>query len=87
MPDPDLIQLPLLARELVAGGFSTKPVDYHRLYHGALSGRFPAEQVTSNRWSVRRADLPKVATALGLMPEGKAEKPSRARRTAERTTA
>lgn len=79
MPDHDLIQLPHLARELVAGGFSARPVEYHRLYRGVLSGLFPAKQVTTNRWSVRRADLPAVASALGLMPS-QVEKPSRARR-------
>ena len=66
MPDQDLIALPHLARELVASGFSSRPVAYDRLYRGVLSGLFPAEQVTSNRWSVRRSDLPKVAAAFGL---------------------
>lgn len=74
MPDHDWILLPQLARELVDGGFSTEPVDYNRLYRGALSAEFPAEQVTSNRWGIRRGNLPKVAAALRLV---QASRPSR----------
>ena len=82
MSNHDLITLPHLARELVAGGFSSQPVAYNRLYRGVLSGLFPAEQVVSNRWSVRRADLPKVAAAFGFMPTAKVNKPVRAARAA-----
>ena len=68
MPDHDLIPLTHLGRELVAGGFVAQPPSYDRLYRGALNAAFPCEQVVSNRWSVRRGDLPKVAAAFGLAP-------------------
>lgn len=74
------ILLPQVPRELVAGGFTDKPVDYARVYRAVLSGAIPAEQVTTNRWSILRGDLPVVARVLGLIPVAKTEKPSRARR-------
>ena len=52
---------------------SCSPANYDRLYKGALNGLFPAEQVVSNRWSVRRSDLPQVATAFGLAPSSSAQ--------------
>lgn len=78
----DWIRLTHLARALVADGFTDKPVDYARIYRAVLSGAIPAEQVITNRWSIRRADLPVVASALGLMPAAKVEKPGRAHRAA-----
>lgn len=72
MPDTDdaddLIALTVLSRELMAGGFSDKPVEYQRLYRGCLSARFPAEQSEAGRWGVRRPHLPDVAAALRLTP-------------------
>jgi len=47
-----------------------------------INGLFPAEQVVSNRWSIRCGDLPKVAAAFGLAPAAKASKPTRAPRAA-----
>jgi hypothetical protein len=35
------------------------------LWKGAVEGAFPAERVR-NRWYVQRADLPRVAQALGI---------------------
>lgn len=80
MPDSDLIPLTHLGRELVAHGFAPHSPGYDRLYKGAVNALFPAEQLVSNRWSVRRSDLPKVAAAFGLMPSPKASKPVRAPR-------
>lgn len=78
MPDQDLIPLTHLGRELVASGFAVQSPSYDRLYRGALNASFPAEQVVSNRWSVRRGDLPKVAAAFGLTPASKLPRTSRA---------
>ncbi len=78
MPDPDLIPLTHLGRELVAGGFAAQSPGYDRLYRGALNGTFPAEQVVSNRWSVRRGDLPAVAAAFGLAPAAEMARAPRA---------
>jgi hypothetical protein len=83
MPDhddaDDLIALTALSRELLAGGFSDKPVEYARLYRGCLSARFPAEQSKVGRWSLRRRHLPAVAAALGLTPVTDIPPPSRRR--------
>ncbi len=68
MVDLDLIPLTHVGRELVAGGFAPHSPGYDRLYKGAVNALFPAEQVVSNRWSVRRGDLLKVAAAFGLAP-------------------
>ena len=38
---------------------------YRTFFNAAVAGRFPAE-LANNRWSVDEADLPKVATAMGL---------------------
>ena len=65
----DRIGAPQLARALIAGGYTDQPVGYGPIYRGILSGAIPAEQVNSNRWTVSRADLPKVAAALGLRPQ------------------
>jgi len=75
MADLDLIPLPHVGRELVAGGFASHSPGYDRLYKGAVNALFPAEQVVSNRWSVRRVDLPKVAAAFRLTPDTKASDP------------
>jgi len=75
MVDLDLIPLTHVGRELVAGGFTPHSPGYDRLYKGALNGAFPAEQVVSNRWSVRRSDLPKVAAAFGVAAATKARDP------------
>jgi hypothetical protein len=64
----DRILLTKASYELLAGKFTDKPVDYTRVYRGCLSARFPAEQNAVGRWSIRRRDLPAVATALGLTP-------------------
>ncbi len=74
----DTIPLTHLGRELVAGGFATQSPGYDRLYKGAVNGTFPAEQMVSNRWTVRRIDLPKVAAAFGFASAVKAGQPSRA---------
>ncbi len=66
MPDLDTIRLTHLARELVTCDLVDRPPAYDRLYRGVLSGLFPAEQSDGGRWSVRRSDLPLVASALGL---------------------
>ena len=79
MPDQDLIPLTHLGRELIAGGFAAQSPGYDRLYKAALNGTYPAEQVVSNRWSVRRGDLLKVAAAFGLAPSST---PARAPRAA-----
>ncbi len=68
MSDEDRIPLLHVNRELTAGGFAAQSPGYDRLYKGAINGLFPAEQVVSNRWSIRRGDLPKVAAAFGLAP-------------------
>lgn len=78
MPDQDMIPLTHLGRALVAGGFAAQSPGYDRLYRGALNGTFPAEQVVSNRWSVRRDDLPKVAAAFGLAPAAELARAARA---------
>ena len=62
----DRIGAPQIARALMADGFTDQPVGYGAIYRGILSGAFPAEQMSGNRWTVSRADLPKVAAALGL---------------------
>jgi hypothetical protein len=64
--ETDRIGAPQLARALIADGWADRPVPYGAIYRGILSGAIPAEQVSSNRWTVSRADLPKVAAALGL---------------------
>ena len=66
MSDVDSIRLTHLAPELVRSGLAERPPSYQRLYKGVLSGMFPAEQSDVGRWSVRRGDLPLVASALGL---------------------
>ncbi len=38
---------------------------YSVLWKGAVEGAFPAERVR-NRWYIQRADLPRVAQALGI---------------------
>ncbi len=68
MSDEDRIPLLRVIRELIAIGWAAQPLGYDRLYKGAINGLFPAEQLVSNRWSVRRGDLPKVAAAFGLVP-------------------
>lgn len=65
MSDEDRIPLMHVSRALIAGGFVAQAPGYDRLYKGAINGLFPADQVMSNRWSVRRGDLPKVAAAFG----------------------
>lgn len=68
MRDPDEDQIPLthVIRALIALGYCCKSLTYIQLYHAILSGQIPAEQRISSRWSVRRADLPKVASVFGL---------------------
>jgi len=68
MSDEDRVPLLRVLRALADLGFSTQCLSYDRAYKGAINGLFPAEQVVSNRWSVRRGDLPKVAAAFGLAP-------------------
>ncbi len=75
MSDEDRIPLLHVNRELISGGFAARSPGYDRLYKGAINGLFPAEQVVSNRWSVRRGDLPKVAAAFGLAPISQAPAP------------
>jgi hypothetical protein len=75
----DLIALTKLSRELQAGGFSDRPVEYGRAYRGCLSARFPADQDVNGRWGVRRRHLPVVAAALGLTPVLETPQPSRRR--------
>ena len=79
MSDEDRIPLLHVNRELVASGFAAQAPGYDRLYKGAINGLFPADQMVSNRWSIRRGDLPKVAAAFGL---AKASAPARASRVA-----
>lgn len=51
---------------LIALGYRCDALTYPHVYRAVLSGQIPAEQRTTNRWSVRRADLPKVAEVLSL---------------------
>lgn len=69
------IPLSGIARALIAAGFTTRPIDYNRLYRLIVSGAVPAQQTVSNRWSVHPADLPLVAAALGLTSAGSAPSP------------
>ena len=66
------IPLSGIARALIAAGFTTRPIDYNRLYRLIVSGAVPAQQTMTNRWSVQGSDLPLVASALGLAPAGSA---------------
>lgn len=61
----DRIPLTHLPRELSRLTGLPAP-GYRTLYLAALDGRLPADQGTNGRWGVPRADLPKVADALGL---------------------
>ena len=61
------VALTHLLRELYAAGYSG-PSSYDRAYRKVLNGAIPAEQVTSNRWEVLRANFPVAAAALGLNP-------------------
>lgn len=38
---------------------------YHQIWHLLARGEIPAERVGS-RWKVRRADVPRIAAALGI---------------------
>ncbi len=73
MSDEDRVPLLRVKSEVAELGFVVQSLNYDRLYKGALNGLFPAEQVVSNRWSVRRSDLPQVATAFGLAPSSSAQ--------------
>lgn len=66
----DLIPLPRLTRELrdLTGDTS---ISYARCYRGILNGILPFE-VRGSRYSVHRADLPKIAAALGLTQKSRA---------------
>lgn len=75
MSDEDRVPLLRVRPELAELGFPTQSLSYERTYKGAINGLFPAEQVVSNRWSVRRGDLPKVAAAFGLAPVSQAHAP------------
>lgn len=77
MLDPNRIALPNVPREL--SQLTGRPVGYSRLYKSVLEGLVPAER-DGSRWFMRRADLPAVASALGLMPAPRVEKPGRPRR-------
>ena len=69
------IPLTRVPRALIAHGFTSRPIPYLWLYKAAVSGAIPAEQVTTNRWSVHPDDLPAVATGLGLLPPTPAQPP------------
>lgn len=60
----DRTPLTYVPRKIRALGYA--PPTYPQVYRAALNGSIPAEQVVTNRWSVRDVDLPKVITALGL---------------------
>jgi hypothetical protein len=56
-----LTLLPLELRRLTGGNVPA----YRVGYNAALDGRIPAERGDNGRWTVARADLPKIAAALG----------------------
>lgn len=82
MSDEDRVPLLRVMLALANLGYDIKALSYDRLYKGAINGSFDADQVVSNRWSVRRDDLPRVAAAFGLVSVVKASKPVRTSRAA-----
>jgi hypothetical protein len=61
--NPDDLSLPEAMRE-IQRRYGKAPA-YHQLWHGIARGVIPAEQVRG-RWKIHRADLPRVAAALGI---------------------
>ena len=58
----DLIPLPDAPRELNRLGAR---VTYQQIYKAVLDGRVPAERGSTNRWRIRKADLPEIAREFG----------------------
>jgi len=82
--DTDRIPLPQLRQELRDAadrlGFEVSALDRvkHRAMHAAvLDGILPA-RCENGRWSVSRADLPKIAETLGVMPVRRPGRPTKA---------
>ena len=62
----DTLALTALPRELSAFTGQQAP-SYRKLWTMVVDGLLPAEQI-SGRYRVRRADVPAIATTLGLSP-------------------
>ena len=61
----ELVALTALPRELKALTGAEAPT-YRRLWTLTVDGRIPAEQI-NGRYQVRRADLPDIASTLGMI--------------------
>ncbi len=82
-PDPEThLALAQLRQELKANPELDVDQDalddtsHRRMLEGALDGLYPAERI-NGRWYVKRADLPKIAELLGVMPKPRIGRPPR----------
>ena len=65
--DNETVALTALPRELKAYSGQDTPGGYRKLWGLVVNGQVPAEQV-NGRYRIRRAELPSIATTLGLSP-------------------
>ena len=83
--NPEMMALTALPRELTALTGKQAP-SYRKLWSLTVDGRIPADQV-NGRYQVRRADLPAIATALGLAVAGDSLAPKARKAAAARIAA
>jgi hypothetical protein len=83
-PDPDThLPLALLCQDLrqraaksAAPNTVLASLNHRRVSSAALDATIPAERI-NGRWYVRKADLPRIAELLGVMPKPRVGRPPR----------